>query len=260
MGKNWTQEEHEYLEEWWGSKPVRSIAANLGRSESAVINKVHRMGLGPFLMGAEYVSVNQLVITLGIHDRTRIYGWIESAGFPAQKRRVRRSLVRVTKIEQFWRWAGEHRDLINWAKLQRGALGKEPAWVEECRKRDRQRAERVKTSPWTESEDSMLLSLVKSGRYNWKELSDRLCRTNGAVQRRLKDLNVPDRPLRASPHDKPWSEQEKTALLECIRAGENYTEMPEKFGRSEKAIRGMVDRLYGTESLPKARQRMKEAV
>ena len=59
--------------------------------------------------------------------------------------------------------------------------------------------------------------------------------------------------MRNSPHN-PWEEQEVKEIQQTIMNGGNYITMREQINRhSEKAIRGMVYRIWKTEHLDKVR-------
>ena len=88
------------------------------------------------------------------------------------------------------------------------------------------------------------------------ELAQKLRRTTGAIQVRVVELGIKDRPIRADNHVR-WTDQEKEQMKELIMSGYGYELMAEKIGRSGKALRGYVWRTYGTERLDKVREILK---
>ena len=60
--KQWTPEEEAYLSDSWGTKSIKTLAKNLGRSEQSVIVRAQRLGCGPFLDSGDYIALNQLIV------------------------------------------------------------------------------------------------------------------------------------------------------------------------------------------------------
>ena len=254
-GKKWTKEQEAYLEDRWGTTSIATIAKNIGRSENAVIVRARRMGLGAFLEAGDYVTWNQLLIALG-HASGNGYkqkSWVQNRNFPIKIKRVQKNTFRIVYLEDFWEWADKNRNLLSFSKFEPYALGPEPDWVAEKRKRDKLMERQFRKTPWTKAEDQRLEILVKRQRYSYKELAAMLGRTEGAIMRRILDLDIKDRPLKADNHVK-WTEEEFLLLGEMLIAGMNYEQMSEILGKSAKAIRGRVYQMYLTENLDKARE------
>lgn len=224
---NWTKEEKEYLIENWGTKSVKAIAKTLGRSETAVVIKSQRYGLGTFLDSGDYVTLNQLMNALGINNGASytVELW-KRLGIPIMNKRVRNSTFKVIKIEKFWKWAEANKARLDFSKLPKNMLGEEPEWVEQKRKQDsikRAKASKsVNNIQWTKYEDNYLLSLLQAYKYTTNEIAERLGRSEGAIIRRISELNIKYRPLRNSPHT-PWNNDEYKLLQELIYSGGNYT-------------------------------------
>ena len=87
-------------------------------------------------------------------------------------------------------------------------------------------------------------------KYSYIELSKMFNRTEGAIQRRICDLGLRARPIKANNHIK-WTDEEYKQLGEMIKARYNYESMSEALGKSAKAIRGRVYDMYITENLDK---------
>ena len=54
--------------------------------------------------------------------------------------------------------------------------------------------------PWTKEEDTELKRLVIQQKYTYDQISKMMNRTCGAIQRRLCDLGIKDRPIKADNH------------------------------------------------------------
>lgn len=253
LGKNWTKEELDLLEEEWGKTSIPAIAKKLERSVEAIKLKAGRLGLGSFLESSEFVSLNVLLKTFGIvGGYTEHVKKLKRHGFKIHKKKVNNNSFRMVDIEEFWVFAEKNRHLFDFSKLEENALGMEPQWVKNKRKEDERRALAVKPNEtkWTASEDSLLVSLLRAYRYTYPEIAERLKRTEGAIQRRVLDLGIKERPLKADTHDL-WTEEQHQTLAEMIKAGSNYENMSRKIGKSAKAIRGKVYNMYLTENLGK---------
>lgn len=250
--KNWSQEEVAYLEDNWGKKTIKSIANKLGRSEQGVIQKASKLGLGAYLENGEYITWNQLIVALGITGGRGYMNisWIKNKSFPVKYKTVRNNKFKVVYLEDFWKWADENRNMIDWSKVEENILGTEPKWVPMQRKSDFIKNTKVKSTPWTKEEDQHLKDLLKKFKYSYIDLSKILHRTEGAIQRRICDLKIIERPLKADNHIK-WTEEEYIKLSDMIKKRFNYELMSEALGKSAKAIRGRVYNSYLTENIDK---------
>lgn len=261
--KTWTPEEEQYLEDHWGTVSIPGIAKKLGRTVHAVKVRVTRMGLGGMLGSGDYVTFNQLMIALTDNSKSYSYqmeSWVRRRGFPIHTKRVDKCVWRVVFLDEFWKWAEQHRSFIDFSKLEPLALGKEPEWVPEQRKKDFQAFALQRKDPWTPDEDSRLKMLLKQHKYGYVELSEILRRSEGAIVRRCNDLGLKERPVRADNHGKAsvWTDADYQALADGIRHGDSYPVIGKAVGRSEKAVRGKVYFTYLTEDADKIRTMLKD--
>ena len=257
QARNWTKEEEEYLIEKWGTVSVKALAKTLNRSENAIIVRKDRLGLGAFLESGEYVTLNQLLLAIGITGGSgyKLTSWVKNRGFPVHTKRVKNNSFRIVYLEEWWEWAEKNKDLLDFSKFEENLLGEEPKWVKEKRRHDVEKARKYILTPWTKAEDDKLIFLVSKHKYTYDELSKILRRTNGAITRRLNDLRVKDRPIKADNHIR-WTAEDFKRLGELIKSGYGYDLMAEELGKSSKAIRGRVYQMYLSENLDKVRQIM----
>jgi hypothetical protein len=251
-GQNWTPEEYEYLQEVWGKTSLKTISAKLNRSPNAIKIKIQRLGLGAFLDSGEYVTFNQFLKAIGVEGGYgyKMTSWIKNRDFPVRHKTVNENRFRVVYINDFWRWAEQHRAFIDWPKFSENALGAEPLWAKEQRKIGIASKNKYHITPWTTAEDNLLKMLLSQQRYSCMQLSARMHRTEGAIQRRICDLGLNERPVKTENHTF-WSESEYLKLGELIKQGYSYELLSDAFGRSSKAIRGRVYSMYLTEDLDK---------
>lgn len=259
--KKWTAAEEEYLQEVWGRVSIPSIAKHLGRSVSAVKIRVQRMGLGGMLMNGEYITLNQLAIAMkGTNAGGNYYmkSWAENRGLPVHTKKVINNRFRVVYLDEFWQWAEKNRSFLDFSKMEPFALGAEPEWVAQQRKKDFQAFALQRKDPWTAEDDARLRMYLQQHKYGYAELSELLRRSAGAIQRRITDLGLKERPVRADNRgdEAKWTEADFEILAEGIRQGDSYTAIGRKLGKSEKAVRGKVYFVYLTENADKVRAMM----
>ena len=213
------------------------------------------MGLGAFLESGDYITWNQLQIALGMGasgSGYKMVSWVQNRNFPLHTKRIRSNTFKVVYLDEFWEWAEKNQTFLDFSRFEPYSLGMEPVWVQEKRRQDYSGRRQVKMTPWTTSEDKRLARLVKKQQYGFRELSQMMGRTEGAIQRRLTDLEIIDRPLKADNTIK-WIDTEFTLLGEMIIEGKRYEQMSEVLVKSVKAIRGRVYQMYLTENLDKVR-------
>lgn len=261
LGKNWTPEEESYLQEKWGTVSIPAIAKHLGRSVNAIKVRAQRLCLGPVLMGGEYITLNQMLFAVKGTNAGGNYtmkSWVKNRGLPVHTKKVVNNRFRVVYLDEFWEWAEKNRSFIDFSKMEPLALGEEPAWVAEQRKNDFRSFAIQRKDPWTSADDSRLKMLLKQNKYGYAELSEMLHRSAGAIQRRILDLGITERPIKANPHadNAKWSDTDFETLADGIRQGLSYMQIGQILGKSEKAIRGKVYFVYLTENADKVRTLM----
>lgn len=252
---NWTQKEYDYLEENWGKVSIPTICKKLGRSENAIKIKAQRLGLGAFLEQGDYVTLNQLLIAVtgaNYGSGYKMKSWVKNRDFPLHTKKVGKNSFKVVYIDEFWIWAEKNRSFLDFSKMEPLILGEEPDWVPEQRRKDFQAKALQRKDPWTKTEDDKLKYLLKQHKYGLAEIAKELGRTDGAIQRRICDLGLKERPVKADNHN-PWQQSEYKVLAEMLNDGDSYGAISEVIGRSEKAIRGRVYAVYKTENADKVR-------
>lgn len=260
--RNWTQAEIDYLEEKWGTVSVPHIAEELGRSDTAVVKKAQKLNLCAWYESGDYISVNQVFLALFGH---KVYSynsisWFQNRGFPVQYRKMRNDTVKVVNLDDFWKWAEENKQFLDFSRFEEYDLGKEPSWVKQKRREDVERRYKVKTTPWTPLDDEMLRSLLRKNKYTCMELSAKLRRTEGAIIRRISELKLKERPVKMSKNN-PWTQEQLDTLGRMIKQGSKYTAIHEQIpDKSCKAIQGLVYRYYLTEDLCKVRKLIGDGV
>ena len=243
--KNWNQTELDYLQDKWGVISIKGIANHLKKSVSAVKLKAQRIGLGDPRMSFEGITICQLAKALG-REYSIIRNWIDRYGMPAKSKIfARENRVLIIGYNEFWEWAEQHRELINFAKMDLNILGAEPDWVKVKRKADQMRSQRTwQSTAWDLKEDQRLLQLVRLPKITYPELARQLNRTESSIRRRLYDLNSKILPVRLNNHVKYTSGQVRT-LIEMAESGYGYETIAAALGpdKSANGVRGKLERM-----------------
>ena len=227
LGKRtWTKEEENYLRESWGTVTVDGICRHLNRTKNAIMVRVHRLGLPPYLESGEYITLHQLSRALGFgasSDKYFLKSWVENRGFPLHYKRRGTATIRVVYLGEFWAWAEKNRSFLDFSKMEPLALGEEPDWLPEQRRKDHEAYALQRKDLWTPAEDSRLKMLVSQHKYSYAEISDMMRRSHGAISRRCRDLGIKDRPVAMELTGKrgTWTQEDFEALADGIRHGDS---------------------------------------
>lgn len=242
MGRNrhWTEEELEYLQDRWGTVSIKGIAKGINRSINAVKLKAQRIGLGDPKMHYDGITISQLSKALNVSYST-VKNWIENHNFPVKEKLFAiEEKVKVVTYEDFWKWAEEHKQMIDFSKVEKNILGAEPDWVDIKRGADKIGSR--KATKWTEEEDKLLRSMVNAYQYTYSEIAKALGRTEGACKRRLMELGIKARPLRLDSHTRYTKEEEKI-IVDMYLKGYKVETIAERLNKSALGVRGKLERL-----------------
>ena len=254
--RSWTKAEYEQLAEEWGRYSIPVIARHLNRTCNGIRIKAQRLGLGAFLDSSQYVTLNVLFNAIGIRDGyTYTLEIFKKAGLKIHMQQVESTSFQMIDIDEFWKWAEGNKGLIDFSRFEKGTLGREPDWCDKKRQEDYIRSQNIKphNSQWSIAEDKELLRLLRAYKYTYREISMMLHRSEGAIQRRVLDLGIKERPIKADNHDL-WTDEQLYTVGEMIKDGSNYENMSLVIGKSAKAIRGKVYSVYLSENLDKVRK------
>lgn len=259
LGKRtWTAQEEEYLRESWGTVTIDGICSHLNRTRNAIMVRVQRLGLPPYLESGSYITFQQLIETLGFGKSSGKYflkSWVEKRGFPLHYKRRGSSTIRIVYLEEFWNWAEKNRSFVDFSKMEPLALGEEPDWISGQRRIDFNSFALQRKDAWTADEDSRLKMLLSQQRYTWAEVSEIMHRSCGAIARRCRDLAIMERPVAMALTGRrgTWTQEDFDALADGIRCGYSYAAIGKAVGRSEKCVRSKVYNDYLTENADKVR-------
>ena len=242
-GKDYSLEEAQYIEDRWGVVSVKAIANKIGRSVCSVRLKARRMGLEDPRKSSEDVTLGLFCDLSGISYRT-IRSWIKNRNFPIKKCVFVNKRVRMVKFKDFWKWAADHKEMLDFTKFEKGDLGIEPDWADIKRRDDFEKKKyrrKNHNDEWTPSEDSRLKFLVSQCKYTYPEIAKELGRGEGAIKKRLHDLDIKFRPVRLENHRK-YTPEEEQLIREGIATGRSIETIAYEIGRSASGVRGKLER------------------
>lgn len=233
----WSSSDKDYLATSWGTVSIESIAKHTNRSVTAVILKARRLGLGRYTLNGDYVTLRDLLVALGFpNSYSHMYRKYDKLGLPIKSKVILSKSIRVVNLDEFWDWATENRNKLNFANFKSGTLGLEPDWVAEKRRVDRISPSNISHNrPWTKQADNLLIGLTKSNRYSYQDLSKEFNRSECAIKRRLLDLKVPYRPVPRDNHIK-WTAEENMRMLELHEQGYSTKAIADILGKTQLSI------------------------
>lgn len=243
--KTWTTDELDYLESQWGVISYATIAKKLGRTVHSIKIKATRLNLGDPRKCYNGLTLLQLSDVIGVNYNALKY-WINEYDFPIiTKRLASKSRVMFVKVEEFWKWAEKNKEMIDFSLFEKNMLGEEEEWVEVKRSADQAKRQFVGGSnkvSWSEEEDRMLCNMVNAHTFTYPEIAQRLKRSQGAVKRRLLDLDMKARPVRLDNQVK-YTQQDVSTLLDLVSKGYSMEDIGHRLNKSALGVRGKLERM-----------------
>lgn len=196
--KKWRHEDDEVLREYGALRSPRWIAKQIGRTPNGVERRLERLGILNKHAETGTYSANELASIIGTDAKT-VIKWIKERGLSAQQGSYFRQWAyeKRTPIanethkpwfivaDDFWKWAENNKQRLNFSRFEHGDFINEPPWVEEERKK-RVKLPKTKTL-WTEEEDALAWKLYYTG-HTQKEIAQILKRSLNGVEKRIKRL------------------------------------------------------------------------
>ena len=236
LGKHWSQDEIDLLENKFGKTSVESIAHNLGRTKAAVISKAGQLGI-VMKDNQEWFTVADFCDVADI-SRSTVEYWIKNCGFPAKKKKAAKKYRQINPLD-FWKWAEKNKHRIYWPTFTQRIFGAEPEWVGKARKSSSKATQR---RPWTKWEIEELKYLLNQNKYTYPEISERLNRSHGAIKRKIYDLELPW-PIYINRKAVPeYTKEEISQSVTLYEQGWPLNKIAKKLGRTEMGLRGKLER------------------
>ena len=188
FGKEWTQEQIEFLSDNWGYKPVPWIAEKLSRPFNGVILKAKRLELGACTSAGELMTARAVSNLMSVDIHTVTDYWIPK-GLKAQKKAMR-AVKKMTMINfnDLLKWLKKNQDKWDSRRVELFVLGGEPDWLKAKRKLDEKNTLKG-CIKWSPVEDQTAIALFKQG-FTIQQIADRISRTHSGVEHRISRLDV----------------------------------------------------------------------
>lgn len=235
----------DYLQDNLGKESIKTIARKLGKSPRNLDNYRRSKGLPSSRQSVDGVSVTEFAAAVG-RCAESIYDWVGNLKLPVKKFPIGATGRKEVFIDlnKFWDWAKKHRYFLDFSKIEKGILGKEPDWVRDQRILDSTDwGKKGWDRPWTKEEDTKLKNLLSTHKYTYRQLSDALRRTELSIQNRLYIIDFKLRPI-AEPRKK-WTSEDEERLKLLINEGYNLFQISRILNCSELQVKSKLFRLKG---------------
>ena len=169
MRREWTKQEESYMEKKYLKQPVEETAYRLNRSISSVEHKASRMKLNHYTDG---LNARTVANCFGVDTRV-VIRWINKFELPCRKVECSNQTRYIIENDEFWKWAEQHKEIINWSKYERMSLFPEPKWLYDTIKNYKTVKTRQK---YTEYEIVRIKSMLHKG-LSYREIANQLGRS-----------------------------------------------------------------------------------
>lgn len=182
MTERWNEDEIDFLRENVGVLRVPAIAKRLNRPIEGVFLKMKRLKIANTKKQTGLLTMGELANLLQVNRKT-IENWHYRHELPVIKKKTKDIKVfYLIEQEEFWEWAYNHQNRIDFAKIEKHSIPPEPEWVEPLRHVKRE----IKGNyyrQWTTGEVKQLLELRKEG-VSFKEIGIQINRTTISAERK----------------------------------------------------------------------------
>ena len=174
MRREWTEQEVNYLKSRYLKQPVIVTAEKLNRTKQSVQKKAAKIGLKHYY--TDYLSAKMIAKCFGV-DTTVPIRWIEKLGLPAKKVVSETQTRYLIDSEDFWEWAEEHKDNINWTNFQENSIVPQPEWAHEQKLNYKTKNHRKK---FTEQDRILMMGMLRKG-MSYRQIAEVMERTYDSI-------------------------------------------------------------------------------
>lgn len=188
IGRTWTPEEIEYLQENLGNVSMNYLTSKLNRTQNAIIVKAIKLGIGGATIKTDYLLPNIAGKMIGKDIKTIMY-WIKYKDLAFTRKNIRGNKKRVLiEYDTFIKFLKDNQNLWDSRKVEHYALGYEPKWLIEKRKIDRQKP-RNSQQKWTKFDEMEAVRMKNEGN-PIQIIANKLNRSYASVKRKLYDIRM----------------------------------------------------------------------
>lgn len=183
--KKYSDTDKEYIRRCWGEESINKMSTKLKRSKYALTRYSERHRLGGYTMSGSNFSTSEVASMFGVDPSTILNYWIKKYGLKVSKEiKFKRNIVRIRINDLMW-WCKHNQDKFSTLTLEEYALGKEPVWLKEKRKKDKYSI--PKRQEWTTLAEQKLIEYVMSGMSN-VIIAKNMNRTPNSISRKKSRL------------------------------------------------------------------------
>ena len=114
--------------------------------------------------------------------------WIERYNLPCKVVQRGQATCRLVTVDNFWKWAKNHQDLIPWAKYERYSILPEPKWLNDTIKSYAIKNNRKRITP---IEKQQVIKMRKQG-MSFEEIAVKMNRTTDSIKHIWRKREGPD--------------------------------------------------------------------
>lgn len=232
--RRWTIEDMDTLRRQWGRVSLKSLAAELKRSEQAVIGRARVLHLPKCYLESEDIPLSEFSRDTGI-SRHRITKTLAiKFGFPIKSMKPgEKRLYLYVDINEILPWLERNQPLYSAANIPQYYFGEEPEWLVEKRKKDSNVDSKTilgkfDMKRWTEEEFCLARDWVAMG-ISQAEVASRLGRSENSVRNKLGRAGL-------SYSGRQYWKGKEFRILRDDAKEKSDAELAQELGRSESAI------------------------
>lgn len=169
MRREWTKQEELYMEKKYTKQPIEKTAKILNRSIFSVKRKANRLQLNHY---ADYFNAKTIARCFN-SDVSVVIRWIQKFTLPCKKVICPNQTRYLIDPNDFWKWAEENKNIINWSKYEKLSICPEPSWLDDVVKSSINTRHRSK---YTQDEILRVKSMLYKG-MSYSEIAEQMGRT-----------------------------------------------------------------------------------
>lgn len=173
MRRAWTEQEEQYMLKKYVRQPIKRTAQKLNRTETSVKRKAAQLGINKHM---DLFGIRTFAKCFGV-DNSVVLRWVQKFKMPVTNYRFDNRNHYDIDLDEFWQWAKEHKELINWSKYECGSLALEPDWI---RSEKQMYATPMTREKWTKSDLQKLRSLLRLKK-TYAEIATEMGRTYNSI-------------------------------------------------------------------------------
>ena len=180
MRREWYPDEVDYMYKAYLRQPVCKTAAYLDRSVESVKKKAETLGLNHYTTN---LNAKTIAKCFGV-DYSVVKNWVKKYRLPAIYVKCSNQTRIVIKAEKFWKWANNHKDMINWSRYEIGSIPPEPEWVVDTKRNYKTVKSRQRFTP----EEILRIKSYLRTDMNYQSIADEMGRSLYSIRHVCRDI------------------------------------------------------------------------